>query len=65
MSWDRDAADPLLFSPLFTLLESVCTTRPMACRLGFVTIDQMTGDLVHTVEHPARGMRPDIRFFHS
>jgi nucleoside-diphosphate-sugar epimerase len=60
---------PLVLSPLFNLLESISATRPVARRLGFVTIDQMTGALVHAVEHPARGVRilevPDIRLFHS
>jgi uncharacterized protein YbjT (DUF2867 family) len=60
---------PLLLQPVYSLMETLPFTRDAARRLGMVTIAQMTGALVHAVEHPARGIRildvTDIRTFRS
>ena len=56
---------PLLFGPVYGLLERLPATRASALRLGLVTITEMTSTLVHAVEHPPVKMRelnvPDIR----
>jgi uncharacterized protein YbjT (DUF2867 family) len=58
---------PVILKPVYALMETFPSTRDSARRLGTVTIEQMTGALVHAVEHPARGIRilnvPDIRQF--
>ncbi len=56
---------PYLLSPVFWLLERLPGTRETACRLGFVTLAEMTRALRHAVDHPVSGIRiravPEIR----
>jgi uncharacterized protein YbjT (DUF2867 family) len=56
---------PLMFQPLYRIAAYVPTWRETAERLGLVTLEQMTAELVHAVEHPALGVRvvevPTIR----
>lgn len=56
---------PIVLKPIYWLMERIPATRESARRLGLVTIDQMVAALVHSVEHPAPGVRilhvPDIR----
>ena len=56
---------PMLLIPIYKLLEKIPFTRVGALRLGFVTSEQMTAALVHTIEHPPLGIRilevPQIR----
>jgi uncharacterized protein YbjT (DUF2867 family) len=56
---------PLVLKPMYWLMERFPTTRESARRLGLVTIDQMVGALVRSVENPAQGVRtlgvPEIR----
>lgn len=60
---------PILLNPVYALMKALPFTRDSARRLGMVTIEQMTGALLHAVEHPARGIRTldvtDIRTFRS
>lgn len=48
---------PLLLKPVYWLLERFPATRESARRLGLVTIDQMVGALVRSVENPGQGLR--------
>jgi uncharacterized protein YbjT (DUF2867 family) len=56
---------PVLFLPLYWLAGLAPLTRDGARRLGLVTLAQMVGILVWSVEHPAEGVRvlavPEIR----
>ena len=56
---------PLILKPLYWLMERVPSTRESAQRLGLVTIEQMVGALVRSVETPAQRVRilgvPEIR----
>ncbi len=56
---------PLFLKPMYWLMEQIPSTRESARRLGLVTIEQMVGALVRSVENPARGIRilavPEIR----
>jgi uncharacterized protein YbjT (DUF2867 family) len=56
---------PLILKPAYWLMERIPATRESAQRLGLVTIEQMVGALVRSVENPARGVRifgvPEIR----
>jgi uncharacterized protein YbjT (DUF2867 family) len=48
---------PLLLTPMYWLMEQIPATRESARRLGLVTINQMVGALVRSVENPAQGVR--------
>jgi len=56
---------PLFLKPIYWLMEQIPATRESAQRLGLVTLDQMVGALVRSVENPAHGVRilgvPEIR----
>lgn len=56
---------PYALLPIYKLLEILPPTREGALRMGLVTLDQMLGALVHSVENPPDGVRilavPDIR----
>ena len=56
---------PLLFLPMYRLLESLQGAGDACLRLGLLTLNQMTDALVWAVEHPADGIRiltvPEIR----
>jgi uncharacterized protein YbjT (DUF2867 family) len=56
---------PLLLKPMYWLMERIPPTRESAQRLGLVTLEQMVGALVRSVENPAHGIRilgvPEIR----
>lgn len=56
---------PLILKPMYWLMERIPSTQESARRLGLVTIDQMVGALVRSVENPAQGVRilgvPEIR----
>ena len=56
---------PLFLKPMYRLMERFPATRESAQRLGLVTIEQMVGTLVRSVENPAQGVRilgvPEIR----
>ena len=56
---------PLLLKPVYWLMEQIPATRESAQRLGLVTLEQMVGALVRSVENPAQGIRvlgvPEIR----
>lgn len=56
---------PYLLLPVYKLMELFPSTREGATRLGLVTLQQMVGTLVRTVESPAPGVRvvevPEIR----
>jgi uncharacterized protein YbjT (DUF2867 family) len=56
---------PLLLKPMYWLMERIPATRESAQRLGLVTLEQMVGALVRSVENPAHGVRilgvPEIR----
>jgi uncharacterized protein YbjT (DUF2867 family) len=56
---------PLVLKPMYWLMERIPSTRESAQRLGLVTIEQMVGTLVRSVENPAQGVRilgvPEIR----
>ncbi len=58
---------PLILQPMYWLMERIPSTRESAQRLGLVTIEQMVGALVQSVESPAQGVRilgvPEIRKF--
>jgi uncharacterized protein YbjT (DUF2867 family) len=55
----------LLLKPMYWLMESIPATRESARTLGLVTLEQMVGALVRSVENPAQGVRilgvPEIR----
>ena len=48
---------PLFLKPMYWLMEKIPATRESAQRLGLVTIEQMVGALVRSVENPAQGVR--------
>jgi uncharacterized protein YbjT (DUF2867 family) len=56
---------PLLIKPMYWLMERVPATRESAQRLGLVTLEQMVGALIRSIENPANGVRilgvPEIR----
>lgn len=56
---------PLILKPVYWLMERIPFTRESAQRLGLVTLEQMAGALVRSVENPAQGVRilgvPEIR----
>lgn len=56
---------PLALIPVYRLLERIPVTRASATRLGLVTIREMLGALVWSIEHPPEKARvievPDIR----
>lgn len=56
---------PVLLIPAYWLFEALPRTRPLARRIGLVTLSQMCSALVRAVEVPARGVRivevPEIR----
>jgi uncharacterized protein YbjT (DUF2867 family) len=56
---------PVLLKPMYWFMERIPATRESAQRLGLVTIEQMVGALVRSIENPAHGVRilgvPEIR----
>ena len=56
---------PLILKPMYWLMERIPATRESAQRLGLVTIEQMVGAIVRSIENPAQGVRilgvPEIR----
>jgi uncharacterized protein YbjT (DUF2867 family) len=48
---------PLFLKPMYWLMELIPATRESAQRLGLVTIEQMAGALVWSVENPTQGVR--------
>jgi uncharacterized protein YbjT (DUF2867 family) len=56
---------PLLLMPMYWIMERVPASRESAQRLGLVTLEQMVGALVRSIENPANGVRilgvPEIR----
>jgi hypothetical protein len=48
---------PVLLKPMYWLMERIPATRESAQRLGLVTLEQMVGALVRSVESPAQGVR--------
>ncbi len=48
---------PLFLKPIYWLMERIPATRESAQRLGLVTLEQMVGALVRSVENPAKGVR--------
>lgn len=56
---------PVLLKPMYWLMERIPSTRESAQRLGLVTLEQMVGALVRSVESPVQGVRilgvPEIR----
>jgi uncharacterized protein YbjT (DUF2867 family) len=56
---------PVLLKPMYWFMERIPAARESAQRLGLVTIEQMVGALVRSIENPAHGMRilgvPEIR----
>jgi uncharacterized protein YbjT (DUF2867 family) len=56
---------PLLLLPMYWVLERIPATRESARRLGLVTIEEMAGALVASIEEPRTGVRilgvPEIR----
>ena len=56
---------PVVFRPLYSLLDLIPATRDGARRLGLVTIDQFTRALARAVNEPPTGIRivdvPEIR----
>jgi nucleoside-diphosphate-sugar epimerase len=48
---------PLFLKPMYWMMEQIPATRESAQRLGLVTIEQMAGALVWSVENPAQGVR--------
>jgi uncharacterized protein YbjT (DUF2867 family) len=56
---------PVFLKPMYWLMEQIPSTRESARRLGLVTIEQMIGALVRSVENPPQGVRvlgvPEIR----
>jgi uncharacterized protein YbjT (DUF2867 family) len=48
---------PLFLKPIYWLMEQIPATRESARRLGLVTLEQMVGALVRSVENPAQGVR--------
>jgi uncharacterized protein YbjT (DUF2867 family) len=60
---------PLLLKPVYWLMGQIPATRESAQRLGLVTLEQMVGALVRSVENPAQGVRiigvTEIRGNHS
>jgi uncharacterized protein YbjT (DUF2867 family) len=56
---------PYFLIPGYWLMERLPLTRDGACKLGLVTLAQMTRSLVHAIENPSSGSRivevPEIR----
>ena len=56
---------PVLLKPMYWFMERFPATKESARRLGLVTIEQMVGALVRSIENPANGVRifgvPEIR----
>ena len=56
---------PVLLKPMYWVMERIPATRESAQRLGLVTLEQMVGALVRSVESPPQGVRilcvPEIR----
>jgi nucleoside-diphosphate-sugar epimerase len=56
---------PAVLLPVYAVLRAIPSTRASAERLGFVTLRQMVGAIVNSVEHPSEGVRvvevPEIR----
>ena len=56
---------PYALVPMYWLFERISATRETAQRLGLVTLEEMVGALLHSVESPADGIRildvPSIR----
>ena len=56
---------PVVLKPMYWLMERIPATRESAQRLGLVTLEQMVGTLVWSIENPANGVRilgvPEIR----
>jgi uncharacterized protein YbjT (DUF2867 family) len=48
---------PLFLKPMYWLMGQIPATRESAQRLGLVTLEQMVGALVRSVENPAQGVR--------
>jgi uncharacterized protein YbjT (DUF2867 family) len=48
---------PLVLKPMYWLMEHIPATRESAQRLGLVTLEQMVGALVRSIENPAQGVR--------
>jgi len=59
---------PLMLVPLYWVLEHLPPTRESARRLGLVTLEQMVGTMVATIESPPKDVRilgvPEIRMGH-
>src|SRR5882762_2402784 len=56
---------PVLLKPMYWFMERIPAARESAQRLGLVTIEQMVGALVRSIENPAHRVRilgvPEIR----
>jgi uncharacterized protein YbjT (DUF2867 family) len=56
---------PIFLKPMYWMMERIPSTRESAQRLGLVTLEQMVGTLVRSIENPACGVRilgvPEIR----
>jgi uncharacterized protein YbjT (DUF2867 family) len=56
---------PIFLKPMYWIMERIPSTRESALRLGLVTLEQMVGALVRSIENPASGVRilgvPQIR----
>jgi uncharacterized protein YbjT (DUF2867 family) len=48
---------PYCLLPFYWLLERIPRTSESALRLGLVTLDQIVKTLVHSIDHPAQGIR--------
>ena len=48
---------PVVLKPMYWLMERIPATRESAQRLGLVTLQQMVGALVRSIETPAHGVR--------
>jgi uncharacterized protein YbjT (DUF2867 family) len=56
---------PVVLKPMYWMMERIPATRESAHRLGLVTLEQMVGTLIRSIENPAHGVRivsvPEIR----
>ncbi len=48
---------PVLQKPMYWFMERIPATRESAQRLGLVTLEQIVGALVRSIENPANGVR--------
>ena len=48
---------PVVLKPMYWMMERIPATRESARRLGLVTLEQMVGALVRSIENPAHGVR--------